>query len=198
MKSKFPVLILIAALIAIVGGFLFSPKSNFPNTGQTSLTKLLDDCKMPVGQLSTICAVRNGAAVNLDASQLPKCGETIVVKVSLTDFMLTLPGMPDFYYLCSKGTRLSLEGAPSSAGDLKFYNYDANTNTEFSCSDKVYWKYETHFFANVGKLPAQPGNVIFFDLYAYPKNFTFSTVGDFMNNADKAIKIVSLDGDIAC
>jgi hypothetical protein len=53
-------------------------------------------------------------------------------------------------------------------------------------------------FLNYGDAPTEGGNYKLVGLLAYPSNFTFHNITDFMNNAGLANDIFNLYGDVRC
>ena len=82
---KGAVIVFIIFILAISLGVLYLYNAKIGS--EKILLKLSNDCILSKGQLYVMCAIRNGDAVNLENGTLPKCGETIVVKVGLRDFV---------------------------------------------------------------------------------------------------------------
>lgn len=195
--------ILLALLVLIAAASLvYLLKSGILNVrpsgaSQTTVQKLIDGCTITQGSQYVMCAYENGQVVSLDPRTMPKCGQTVIVKVSLRDFTNVNLNITDFYYLCARNTRLTT--SPSNQfSDWTYSTYDPQSNTEFSCMGKLYGKSEAHFYSNVGALPSSSGAVNFFELYAFPSTFKFSGINDFANNIGAAQKILGLEGDVAC
>ncbi|HLC39286.1 MAG TPA: hypothetical protein VJJ76_00195 [archaeon] len=124
-------------------------------------------------------------------SNMWKCDDIIFYRLNLDKV-----NTPQSYYLCVNGIKLVATNV--SSGDFKLSKFDSTTNMEFTCVDKIYSKPENGYVADFGRIPDVSGKITFLEVYAYPSDFKFNSVEDFINNKQSSMLVYSYYGEVSC